>query len=231
MKQTTLRNSFTLSGKGLHTGLQIEATFCPAPENHGYKIQRTDLEDEPVIDAVAENVVASNRGTVVAKGDVVCSTIEHAMAALYALGVDNCLIKTNGPELPILDGSAKPYVDEILKVGLVEQNADKEYEHTSEASRRAAEISGKIKAEDINISKLCKELLGDDDIEEASVKLEDFIDTLSEEFKKLNSEIKSENERLQRKESLEKLIPEKEKELEEIKTSLIETEKKAEKTY
>lgn len=106
------------------------------------------------------------------------------------------------------------------------QNADKAYEHTSEASRRAAEISGKIKAEDINISKLCKELLGDDDIEEASVKLEDFIDTLSEEFKKLNSEISSESEKLQIKESLEMLIPEKEKELEEIKISLAETEKK-----
>lgn len=106
------------------------------------------------------------------------------------------------------------------------QNADKAYEHTSEASRRAAEISGKIKAEDINISKLCKELLGDDDIEEASVKLEDFIDTLSEEFKKLNSEIRSESEKLQIKESLEMRIPEKEKELEEIKISLAETEKK-----
>lgn len=106
------------------------------------------------------------------------------------------------------------------------QNADKAYEYTSEASRRAAEISGKIKAEDINISKLCKELLGDDDIEEASVKLEDFIDTLSEEFKKLNSEIRSESEKLQIKESLEMLIPEKEKELEEIKISLAETEKK-----
>lgn len=106
------------------------------------------------------------------------------------------------------------------------QNADKAYEHTSEASRRAAEISGKIKAEDINVSKLCKDLLGDDDIEEASVKLEDFIDTLSEEFKKLNSEIRSESEKLQIKESLEMLIPEKEKELEEIKISLAETEKK-----
>lgn len=127
MKQTTLRNSFTLSGKGLHTGLQIEATFCPAPENHGYKIQRTDLEDEPVIDAVAENVVASNRGTVVAKGDVVCSTIEHAMAALYALGVDNCLIKVNAPEFPILDGSAMPYVEAINAAGIEEQKVDKEY--------------------------------------------------------------------------------------------------------
>lgn len=127
MKQTTLKDCFTVKGKGLHTGLQIEATFCPAPENHGYKIQRVDLEGDPVIDVVAENVVASNRGTVVAKGDVSCSTIEHAMAALYALGIDNCLIKVNAPELPILDGSSKPYVDEINRVGIVEQKADKEY--------------------------------------------------------------------------------------------------------
>lgn len=127
MKQTTLKESFTVAGKGLHTGMQIEATFCPAPENHGYKIQRTDLEGEPTIDAVAENVVASNRGTVVAKGDVSCSTIEHAMAALYAYGIDNCLIKVNAPELPILDGSSKPYVDEISRAGIEEQKADKEY--------------------------------------------------------------------------------------------------------
>lgn len=127
MKQTTLKDSFTVTGKGLHTGLEIEATFCPAPENHGYKIQRIDLDDQPVIDAVAENVVASNRGTVVAKGDVSCSTIEHAMAALYAFGIDNCLIKVNAPEIPILDGSAMPYVKEIERVGIEEQKADKEY--------------------------------------------------------------------------------------------------------
>lgn len=127
MKQLTLKESFTLNGKGLHTGAQIEATFCPAPENHGYKIQRIDLEGEPIIDALAENVVATNRGTVIAKGDVVVSTIEHAMAALYASNIDNCLIKVNAPELPILDGSAKPFVDQIARVGLQEQSADKEF--------------------------------------------------------------------------------------------------------
>ena len=127
MKQLTLKDSFTLNGKGLHTGAQIEATFCPAADNHGYKIQRIDLDGQPVIDALAENIVATTRGTVIGKGDVTVSTIEHAMAALYAAGVDNCLIKVNAPELPILDGSAKPYVDEIERVGLVEQNDDKDY--------------------------------------------------------------------------------------------------------
>lgn len=127
MKQQTLKDSFSVKGKGLHTGLEIEATFCPAPENHGYKLQRIDLPDEPTIDAVAENVVESNRGTVVSQDNVSVSTIEHAMAALYALGIDNCLIKVNAPELPILDGSARIYVEKIEEVGIEEQNADKEY--------------------------------------------------------------------------------------------------------
>ncbi len=127
MKQTTLKESFTLTGKGLHTGAMIEATFCPAPDNHGYKFLRTDLEGEPTIDAVAENIVATNRGTVIAKGDVSVSTIEHGMAALYALGIDNCLIKVNAAELPILDGSSKPYVDAIINAGIVEQNEDKDF--------------------------------------------------------------------------------------------------------
>lgn len=127
MKQTTLQDSFVLEGKGLHTGLQIKAEFCPAPVNHGYKIQRVDLPGEPVIDALADNVVDSNRGTVVAVGDVSVSTIEHSMAALYALGIDNVLIKVNAPELPILDGSSKPCVDAIQAVGIVEQDADKEF--------------------------------------------------------------------------------------------------------
>ena len=127
MKQQTLKDSFTLSGKGLHTGAHIDATFCPASDNHGYKIQRLDLEGQPTIDALAENVVATNRGTVIAKGDVSVSTIEHAMAALYASGIDNCLIKLNASEMPILDGSAKLYVNEIERVGIVEQNEDKEF--------------------------------------------------------------------------------------------------------
>lgn len=127
MKQLTLSQPFTLKGKGLHTGLDIEAVFEPAPENHGYAIQRVDLEGMPVIDAVAENVVATTRGTVIAKGDVSVSTIEHAMAALYAAGVDNVLIKVNAPEMPILDGSAMPYVEAIETAGLTEQNAEKEF--------------------------------------------------------------------------------------------------------
>lgn len=127
MKQLTLNGEFTVSGKGLHSGLQIEATFLPAPEGHGYKFQRIDLPGEPVIDALAENVVETTRGTVIARGDAQVSTIEHALAALYAAGVDNCLIRLNAPEMPILDGSARIYADEIERVGLREQEEDKEF--------------------------------------------------------------------------------------------------------
>lgn len=126
-KQLTLGGSFSLFGKGLHTGLSLTVTFNPAPENTGYKIQRIDLEGQPIIDAVAELVADTQRGTVLQKGDVRVSTIEHGMSALYALGIDNCLIQVNGPEFPILDGSATMYVDKIREVGIVEQSAPKDY--------------------------------------------------------------------------------------------------------
>lgn len=127
LKQKTLKGSFSLHGKGLHTGLSLTVTFNPAPDNHGYKIQRIDLDGQPTIDAVAENVVETTRGTVLAKGDVKVSTVEHALAALYAAGIDNCLIQVNGPEFPILDGSAKAYVESIRRVGVEEQAAVKDY--------------------------------------------------------------------------------------------------------
>ena len=124
MKQCTLKESFTLKGKGLHTGLEIEATFKPAPDNYGRKFQRLDIEGSEPIDALAENVVDTRRGTVIASGDVKVCTIEHAMAALYAAGVDNCLVELNGPEVPILDGSAKFFTEKIAEVGVVEQSEE-----------------------------------------------------------------------------------------------------------
>ena len=127
LKQQTLKGSFSLFGKGLHTGVNLTVTFNPAPENTGYRIQRIDLEGEPIIPVIAENVVETTRGTVVAKGEARCSTIEHAMAALYAMGIDNCLIQVNGPEFPILEGSADTYVKNIERVGLEEQSAPKNY--------------------------------------------------------------------------------------------------------
>ena len=126
-KQRTLKGSFSLFGKGLHTGLNLTVTFNPAPENTGYKIQRIDLEGQPVIDAVAEKVVDTQRGTVLANGDARVSTVEHGLAALFAMGIDNCMIQVNGPEFPILDGSAAMYVEKINQVGIEEQNAPKDY--------------------------------------------------------------------------------------------------------
>ena len=127
MKQCTLKKQFTVAGKGLHTGLHVEATFMPAPANHGYKFQRVDLEGEPMIDALAENVIETSRGTVIGKGNVRVSTIEHALAALYAAGIDNCLIKVNAPELPILDGSAIEYANKIEEAGIEELAEDKDF--------------------------------------------------------------------------------------------------------
>ena len=125
-KQKTLNGSFSLYGKGLHTGLSLTVTFNPAPENYGYKIQRIDLPGEPIIDAIAENVTETTRGTVLTKGEARVSTVEHAMAALFALGIDNCLMQVNGPEFPILDGSAIHYVENIERIGIKEQNAEKD---------------------------------------------------------------------------------------------------------
>ncbi len=127
LKQKTLKGSFSLCGKGLHTGLSLTVTFNPAPDNHGYKIQRIDVEGQPIIDAVAENVTETTRGTVLSKNNVKVSTVEHAFAALYAAGIDNCLIQVNGPEFPILDGSAKAYIENIERVGLEEQTAVKDF--------------------------------------------------------------------------------------------------------
>lgn len=126
-KQKTIKGSFSLCGKGLHTGLSLTVTFNPAPENTGYRIQRIDVQGEPIIEAVAERVVDTQRGTVLGKDDIRISTVEHGLSALYALGIDNCLIQVNGPEFPILDGSAAPYIDKINTVGILEQNAPKDY--------------------------------------------------------------------------------------------------------
>ena len=126
-KQNTINQSFSLSGKGLHSGLEITLTFIPALANHGIKIRRIDLEGAPTMDAVAEYVTETTRGTVLKKGEMQVSTIEHAMSALYALGIDNCLLEVNAPEFPILDGSAKFFVEGIQKVGIEEQTAERDY--------------------------------------------------------------------------------------------------------
>lgn len=116
-----------MKGKGLHTGAYITAEFCPADANSGYKIQRVDLESMPIIDCDAMLVGETQRGTVLVKDGIKVSTIEHAMAALFAAGIDNVLIKLDGPEMPILDGSAYYWTLNINKVGIEEQDAEREY--------------------------------------------------------------------------------------------------------
>ena len=124
MKQRTLISDFTVTGKGLHTGLEITTRFCPAEENFGIRICRVDLPGRPTYEALADYVTQTRRGTVLENGAWKVSTIEHAMSALYALGITNCLIETNAPEVPILDGSAQPFVENILRVGIQEQDAE-----------------------------------------------------------------------------------------------------------
>ena len=160
MKQTTLKGSFSLCGKGLHTGLSLTVTFNPAPENTGYKIQRIDMEGMPTIEAIAENVIDTQRGTVLGKGqEMRVSTVEHGLSALYAMGIDNCLIQVNGPEFPILDGSAIQYVNKIGEVGIEEQNAPKDYYIIRKKIEVKDEQSGScitlLPDEDFSITAMC----------------------------------------------------------------------------
>ncbi|MFT3737586.1 MAG: bifunctional UDP-3-O-[3-hydroxymyristoyl] N-acetylglucosamine deacetylase/3-hydroxyacyl-ACP dehydratase [Breznakibacter sp.] len=126
-KQTSLKVPVSLTGTGLHTGVEVTLTLNPAPANHGFKFRRTDLEDQPVVDAFADYVTFTQRGTVLEKGSLKVSTIEHCLSALQAMGVDNCLIDVTGPEAPILDGSAIEYVQAIEKAGLETLDAERQY--------------------------------------------------------------------------------------------------------
>lgn len=126
-KQTTLSTSFAYSGKGLHTGVNVNMTVKPAPAGFGIKFSRIDLEGSPMIDALAENVKETSRSTVLAKKDVRVSTVEHILAALWGMGIDNALIELDAPEVPISDGSALVWVNEINAVGIVELDARRQY--------------------------------------------------------------------------------------------------------
>lgn len=129
MKQTTLKQAVTVSGVGLHTGANVNLTFMPAPVNHWYKFQRTDVEGQPVIEADCELVTDTSRGTTLEKNGVKVSTVEHALAALVGLEIDNVLLQIDGPEMPIMDGSSIMFVEKLLEAGIVEQEAEREYFH------------------------------------------------------------------------------------------------------
>lgn len=125
--QKTIKKSVSLKGTGLHTGENVTLTIKAAPANHGYKFKRIDIEDAPVIEAVVENVVDTSRGTTIEKNGVRIYTIEHVLAALSGLGIDNALIELNATETPILDGSSIRYAEEIEKAGIVELDVERDF--------------------------------------------------------------------------------------------------------
>ena len=127
VKQRTIQKPISVKGRGLHTGIDVTLTFNPAPENFGYKFKRIDLEGQPTISAVAENVVDTSRGTTIEEKGVRVSTIEHVMAALVGLKIDNVLIHVDGPETPIADGSSLYFVNALKEAGTVELEADRKY--------------------------------------------------------------------------------------------------------
>ncbi|MEM9917275.1 MAG: bifunctional UDP-3-O-[3-hydroxymyristoyl] N-acetylglucosamine deacetylase/3-hydroxyacyl-ACP dehydratase [Bacteroidota bacterium] len=127
MKQHTIKEPLTIKGVGLHTGKEVTMTFKPAPVNHGFKFQRIDLETAPIISADVSRVISTQRGTTIRSGEAQVSTIEHTLSALMGLSVDNVLIEINGPETPIMDGSALEFVQGLESVGVEAQDAERDY--------------------------------------------------------------------------------------------------------
>ena len=123
LKQHTIKEPVTLSGVGLHTGVDVHMTFLPAKPNHGIKFQRIDLEGNPIVDADVDNVVDLSRGTTIEQNGARINTVEHTMAALVGLEIDNILIQLDGPEPPIMDGSSRIFIDALETAGTEEQNA------------------------------------------------------------------------------------------------------------
>jgi UDP-3-O-[3-hydroxymyristoyl] N-acetylglucosamine deacetylase / 3-hydroxyacyl-[acyl-carrier-protein] dehydratase len=126
-KQRTLKAPISFKGKGLHTGVEVNMTFRPAPDSHGYIFKRTDLPGQPIINALAENVVETSRGTVLEENGARISTVEHVLASFVGMGIDNVLVEVDGPEAPILDGSAREFAEAIEKIGAVDQSTDRKY--------------------------------------------------------------------------------------------------------
>jgi UDP-3-O-[3-hydroxymyristoyl] N-acetylglucosamine deacetylase/3-hydroxyacyl-[acyl-carrier-protein] dehydratase len=142
VKQKTLANSFKIQGKGLHTGVNVTMNFLPAPENHGFKFKRIDLENQPIIDADVDLVIDTSRGTLLEKDGARIGTIEHTLAALIGMDLDNVLIEVDNEEAPIIDGSSKYFVEAIEKAGIEEQNAEREYFEIKEKIEIFDEKSG-----------------------------------------------------------------------------------------
>lgn len=126
-RQHTIKKKYFFEGKGLHSGKLVKMSIEPACENFGIKFKRVDLGEDAIIEALVDYVTTTARGTTLEKGDVKISTLEHLMATLYGLGIDNALVCIDNQEVPILDGSAKPYIDAISKDGLQEQKENRKF--------------------------------------------------------------------------------------------------------
>ena len=127
VKQKTIKSEVSVKGVGLHTGANVTLTFCPAPDNHGFKFQRIDLPGQPIIDADCDNVTDTARGTTITQNGASVSTVEHVMASLVGMDLDNVLLKLDGPETPIMDGSSILFIEALEEVGIVAQRTDREY--------------------------------------------------------------------------------------------------------
>ena len=141
-KQRTIQKAVSLSGVGLHTGKVVTLTFNPAPENHGHKFQRVDLVGQPLVNADVSRVISTTRGTTIKSDEAQVSTIEHVLSALIGLGIDNVLMGIDGPEVPILDGSAIQFVKALREAGVEEQEADREYFEITEPITYRDEATG-----------------------------------------------------------------------------------------
>lgn len=142
MKQHTIREAVSVSGVGLHTGKQVTMTFLPAPASHGIKFKRVDLEEPIILPADAGNVASTNRSTTLKVKDAQISTVEHTMAALAGLEIDNVLIEIDGPEAPIMDGSAIAFIKALIKAGREPQDAEREYLEITEPISIRDEVTG-----------------------------------------------------------------------------------------
>ncbi len=147
IKQRTIKSAVSVSGAGLHTGQPVTMTFKPAPENHGYKFQRVDLPGRPIVDADVDNVTDTSRGTTISQNGASVSTIEHVLAGLVGLEVDNIMIELDGPETPIMDGSSIMFIEALEKAGFEDQEAYREYYnipyniHYSEPDRKVEMVA------------------------------------------------------------------------------------------
>ncbi len=142
MKQSTIQNAVSVRGVGLHTGKTVTLTFKPALANHGYRFQRVDLPDQPIIPADVKMVISTNRGTTLKSGEAQVSTVEHVLSALTGMGIDNVLLEIDGPEMPIMDGTSMPFVEAILEAGMTELDAEREYFIVTEPIAYKDEVTG-----------------------------------------------------------------------------------------